>query len=307
MTPARELPEAAIQMRLVRHARSIGLDPNLVLARFAMERFLYRLSRSRHADRFVLKGALLMLAWLGETIRPTRDVDLLGFGDMSRPSLSGIIKDVCETKVESDGVEFLASSIRIALIREQDIYGGLRATVQGRMGKARLHVQADVGVGDAITPEPVWLEYPGLLDFPRPRLRSYRPETTIAEKLHAMVVLGEVNSRMRDFFDIHALAGRQRFEGEDLARAVRATFERRRTPVPESLPLALTAAFADIRERQTQWQGFVRKNGLLSAPADLTVVVASMATFLAPVIDAARTATRLDLCWPPGGPWREAS
>lgn len=303
MTRAHQGLPASVQARLVRHAKAFGMDVNLVLARFALERFLYRLSRSPHADRFVLKGGLLMLVWLGETIRPTRDADLLGLGDISEAALAGIVTEVCGANVEADGLEFLASSIRIAPIRPEDAYGGQRATVQALMGNARLHVQVDVGIGDAVTPEPEWLEYPGLLDFPRPRLRAYRPETSIAEKLHAMVVLGEANSRMRDFFDIYALAQHERFDGDLLARSVRATFERRSTPVPQPLPLALTSKFAAIEGKQAQWRGFLRKNGIGSVPAELSVVVASIAVFLAPVIAAARGESRLALAWQPGGPW----
>lgn len=307
MIAAAEGFPVSVQVRLVRHAKAIGMDPNLVLARFATERFLYRLSRSRHAERFVLKGALLMLVWLGETIRPTRDADLLGFGDLSERSLAQIFTEVCDIDVEPDGLEYLPSSVRVAPIRAEDIYGGMRATLQARLGKARLRVQVDVGIGDAVTPEPEWLEYPGLLDFPRPRLRAYRPETAIAEKLHAMVVLGEANSRMRDFFDVHALSEHNRFDGDLLARAVRATFERRRTPVPESLPLALTPAFAAVREKQVQWQGFLRKNRLTTVPPELGYVIARIATFLGPVITAARSDVPLKHAWAPGGPWNGVS
>lgn len=304
MTRAHEGLPVSIQVRLARHARELGMDPNHVLTRFAAERFLYRLSRSPFSERFVLKGALLMLVWLGETVRPTRDADLLGFGDITEQSLAQIFTDVCRLEVEPDGLEFLPSSIRVSAIRAEDPYGGLRATLEARLGKARLRVQADVGIGDAVSPDPVWLEYPALLDFPRPRLRAYRPETAIAEKLHAMVVLGEANSRMRDFFDVHALAQHQPFEGDVLARALRATFERRRTPIPEALPLALTPAFAAVREKQVQWQGFLRRIGGLAAPQELATVVEEIATFLEPAIAGARGGKMLRSAWPPGGPWR---
>jgi Nucleotidyl transferase AbiEii toxin, Type IV TA system len=151
-----------------------------------------------------------------------------------------------------------------------------------------------------------WVWNPALLDFPPPRLRAYRPETAIAEKLHAMVVLGEANSRMRDFFDIHALAQHERFEGDVLSRALRATFERRRTPIPEALPLALTPAFAAIREKQVQWQGFLHRNGVLTAPPELATVVAGIAVFLEPVIAAARRGRALRSAWSAGGPWSRA-
>lgn len=293
----------SVQTRLVRHAKAIDMDPNLVLARFGIERFLYRLSRSPHAGRFVLKGALLMLVWLGETIRPTRDADLLGFGELSEQSLARIFEDVCATDVEPDGLNYLPSSIHVTPIRPDDAYGGLRATLQARLGNARLRVQVDVGIGDAVTPEPEWLDYPGLLDFPRPRMRAYRPETSIAEKLHAMVQFGATNSRMRDFFDIYALSEHRPFDGALLARAVHATFERRGTAIREGLPLALTPEFAVMEAKQSQWQGFMRKSGLTSAPANLAQTIERVATFLEPVIAAARRDAPLTLVWPPGGPW----
>ena len=158
MAAAKGLP-VSIQTRLVQHAKAIGVDPNLVLTRYATERMLYRLSRSAYADRFVLKGALLMRVWLGETIRPTRDADLLGFGDLTVDSLAQIFRDVCAEQVQPDGLEYLPATIRVAPIREEDAYGGLRVTIQATLGNARLPVQIDVGVGDAVVPEPGWLEY----------------------------------------------------------------------------------------------------------------------------------------------------
>ncbi len=308
MSGAVEGLPVSVQVRLARHARAIGMDPNFVLTRFALERFLYRLSRSPHAGRFVLKGALLMLVWLGETIRPTRDADLLGCGEITEESLRRIFEELCKVHVEPDGMEFLPSSIRVAAIRPEDAYGGFRVTLQARLGKARLRVQVDVGIGDAVSPEPTWLDYPALLGLPRPRLRAYRQETAIAEKLHAMVVLGAANSRMRDFFDVHALAERVRFEGEALVDALRSTFDRRRTPLPDSPPIALTNAltnaFAATHEKQAQWQGFLRKNGGLAAPRELGAVVERIAAFLGPALAAARGEASFPLSWPPGGPWR---
>lgn len=299
----RGLP-ASVQTRLVRHAKQIGMDPNFVLTRFAAERFLYRLSCSPYADRFVLKGALMMLVWLGETIRPTRDADVLGFGEITERTVTAIFTEVCRLEVEPDGLGFLPESLRVAPIRIEDAYGGLRATLQARLGNARLHVQVDIGIGDAVSPEPEWLDYPALLDFPRPRLRAYRPATAIAEKFHAMVVLGEANSRMRDFFDIHALAQHEHFDGQVLTHALRATFDRRRTPIPDRLPLALTPAFAATTQKQIQWLGFLRRSGGLKAPVELGEVIGAVAPFLEPVITAAQRRTAFESIWPPGGPWR---
>lgn len=242
----------SVHTRLIAHAKKIGVDPNLVLARYAVERYLYRLSRSPHAEHFVLKGALLMLVWLGETIRPTRDADLLAYGDVSQSALAEIFREVCLLEVEPDGMEFLPDTIASAAIREEDPYGGQRITLQGRLGAARLRVQVDVGIGDAVTPEPEWMNYPSLLGLPAARLRAYHPETTIAEKLHAMIVLGSKNSRMRNFFDIYQLARRRDFDGFQLVASIRDTFQRRKTKIPELLPLALTLEFTEVAGKQAQ-------------------------------------------------------
>jgi len=306
MTRSSEGLAISVQTRLVRHAKNLGVDPNLVLTRFAIERLLYRLSRSRHANRFVLKGALLLLAWLGETTRPTRDADLLGFGDLSDEALIELFRDICSVEVEPDAMTYLPETIAIALIRPEDTYGGRRVTVKARLGLARLRVQVDVGIGDVVTPAPEWLEYPSLLDFPAPRLRAYPPQTVIAEKLHAMVVLGSKNSRMRDFFDVDALAAAKSFEGQRLSDALSATFERRKTSIPDSTPPALTAEFAAAPESQAQWQAFRSKNRLDESSETLSDVAARVAEFLLPVIEAARTRTKWSAIWPAGGPWQVA-
>jgi nucleotidyltransferase AbiEii toxin of type IV toxin-antitoxin system len=294
----------SVQVRLGRHARTIDADLNLVLARYGTERFLYRLSRSPYAERFVLKGALLLLVWLGETFRPTRDADLLGFGDMSGQSVAEMFRECCALEVEPDGLVFDPGSVSVGAIRAEDIYGGQRAIMRARLGSARIKVQADVGIGDAVEPPAEWLDYPSLLDLPRPRLRAYRPETVVAEKLHTMVALGAINSRMRDFFDVHALAARESFDGARLVRALRATFERRRTAIPQDLPLALTPAFAQVDGKRVQWAAFLAKNRVTAAPKDLAVTVAEIATFALPVMRAANRTESFGARWTPGGPWR---
>lgn len=292
--------ERSVQARLVRQAKDHGVDPNLILTRYAAERLLYRLSQSRHAERFVLKGAMLLVAWLGDMIRPTRDVDLLGLGDLTDAALTAAFSEIAALDVEPDGVSFDPSSIVVVPIREEDAYGGRRVTLRGHLGPARLKVQIDVGIGDAVYPDPQWLDYPSLLDLPRPRLRAYRPETSIGEKLHAMVTLGSKNSRMRDFFDIRALAQREPFAGSELARAIRTTFERRGLAVPDT-PLALTPAFADVEGKRDQWSAFLRKNGL--AQIDFGDVIFDVSEFLLPVIGNLAAGRGFDRSWPPRGPW----
>lgn len=294
----------SVQMRLVLHAKRLGIDPNVVLVRYACERLLYRLSRSRHGERFVLKGALLLLVWLDETIRPTRDADLLGLGEADAESLRTVFGELCALPVEPDGLEFDPASLRVGPIRTEDVYGGQRVEVRARLGRARLRVQVDVGIGDAVVPEPQWIEYPSLLDLPRPRLRAYRPETAIAEKLHAMVVLGAVKGRMRDFFDVHALAAKESFAGAALAQAIAATFARRRTAVPRELPIALTREFAAIPGKSAQWMGFTRRLVGVPPPPLLTVVIDGIAAFGGPALLAVGRGERFAGSWPPGGPWR---
>ena len=261
----------SVQVRLVRHAKEIGVDPNLMLARFGVERFLYRLSRSAHAEQFVLKGALMLLVWLGETLRPTRDADLLGFGELSDDGLLRIFREVCGVEVEPDAVTFDAGSMAVAAIREEDAYGGRRVTLRGQLGPARLAIQIDIGIGDAVTPAPQWLEYPSLLDLPRPRLRAYPREPVVAEKVHAMVLFGTRNSRMKDYFDVHALLREEEMDAAELARALAATFERRRTALPDGPPAGLSNAFADDAAKQAQWRAFLDKNRLKGPELDAVV------------------------------------
>lgn len=286
MSAAHEGLAQSVQVRLVRHAREIGVDPNLVLTRYAVERFLYRLSRSPHAERFVLKGALLLLAWLGETLRPTRDADLLGFGDLPDEELLRIFREVCGVQVEPDAATFDAGSVAVEPIREGDAYGGRRITIRGNIGSARVMVQADIGIGDAVTPAPQWFEYPSLLGFPKPRLRAYPRETVLAEKLHAMVLFGLRNSRMKDYFDVHALLREGELDARHLARAIASTFERRRTDLPEGVPTGLSDAFSADPGRQAQWRAFLEKNRLQGP--HLPEVVSGIRDGLAPALEQAR-------------------
>lgn len=271
----------SVHDRLVQHARVQGVDPTLVFARYGLERFLYRLSRSPHSDRFVLKGALLLHAWLGESGRPTRDADLLGLGDLSDAVLLDVIRDICEQPVEDDGMTFDAESIRLDVIRAEAAYGGRRISVFGRLGSGRIKVQVDVGIGDATVPEPEWLDLPSLLDLPRLRLRAYRPETVVAEKLHAIVHLGLANTRMKDFYDLLILGQTRTFEEATLREAIEATFQRRRTELPSHVPPGLTAEFAS-EARRRQWTAFVERNNLTAVP-ELSQALVELRAWLGPL------------------------
>jgi len=292
----------SIHVRLVARAKELDTEPQLLLERYALHRLLYRLSVSQHAERFLLKGAQLMLLWLGETVRMTRDADLLGFGDLSDDNLQSIFADLCALDAPDDGMEYLGDTIRISPIREESVYGGRRVSLQARLGNARLRLQVDVGIGDAVTPEPEWVELPQLLDLPAVRLRAYRPETSIAEKLETMVSLGLVNSRMKDYFDVYVLSMGEAFDRSVLGRAVGDTFRCRGTEWPSRVPAGLSAAFAEEPGKATQWRGFLRKVNAKGVPDDLATIVKAVAAFLWPVLTAARDGAGY---WPPGGPWRD--
>ena len=294
---------ASVHQRLLNQSKARGVDFNLLLARYAIERFLYRLAQSPYADQFVLKGAILLQIWLPEAGRPTRDLDLLGFGNLSADRLRQVFAAVCDQAVNPDGVRFLADSVAVRAIRPQDEYGGQRVTISGYLGNARLHLQVDVGVGDRLTPPAEWIEYPALLDLPRPRLRAYRAETSIAEKLHAMIVLDLQNSRMKDFFDIWRLAQTHSFAGSLLVAAVHDTFDRRQTAIPSGLPTAFTPAFTQSPAKAQQWRAFLMKSSLHHITEDFASVTEAIARFLGPVLEAVRAGTPFPMTWPPGGPW----
>jgi len=229
---------ASIHRRLLNLSYARGVEFNLLLTRFAIERLLYRLSISPHRDEFVLKGALLFGLWFPELHRPTHDVDLVGLGSNSTERLRRVFGELCTLAAPDDGLVYDPTTIQVQDIRRTEEYLGRRIRLTATLGKARIRVQADVGFGDVISPAPSVVEYPTLLDLPAPRLRAYARETVIAEKLHAMVTLGRTNSRLKDFFDVWTLARHFSFDGGTLSVAVRTTFERRGTPIARSTPLA---------------------------------------------------------------------
>lgn len=234
----KDLP-ASVRQRLLNLARERKADFQLILIQYAVERLLYRLSRSPYKDRFLLKGAMLFSVWSNEPFRPTRDVDFLGQGDSTVPTVKKSFAEICRTSVEDDGLEFLVDSIEGEEIRDDQEYRGVRLRFEARLAGARIPMQIDIGFGDAVAPPPEMIEYPVLLDLPAPKLRAYPREVVVAEKFQAIVVLGIANSRMKDFFDLWMLASVFDFEGLRLSRAIKATFERRKTPLPSASPLGI--------------------------------------------------------------------
>jgi len=272
---------ASVRARLLNQARATGEPFASLLETFAVGRFLYRLSQSEHRERFVLKGAQLYRVWGVADHRPTRDLDLLGFGDSTPEAVKKIFSDVLHAaSPEEDGLEWL--EIKTALIREDQSYGGVRATIRAELLGARIPLQVDVGFGDAITPEAAEADWPSMLDFPAAHLLVYPPETVVAEKAEAAVSLGLANSRMKDFYDLFWLAKNQPFEGGLLRKAIEATFKRRATDIPKTEPVAFSKSFSSDAPKSTQWEAFKRKGSIVEDPS-LSEIVEVIRGFLIPV------------------------
>jgi hypothetical protein len=305
--PSSESTAAATAARreLTRIARARGDDIQRTLTRYAIERLLYRISKFPHRNGFILKGAMLFSLWAELPYRTTGDLDLLAFGDPSPEQVTSIFRAIALQPVEEDGVEFLPDTIRVETTRPEDEYAGASIRMTAMFAGARLTVLIDLGYGDAVTPDAQEIEYPSLLDAPRPVLRAYPPETVVAEKFQALVGLGMINSRLKDFFDLWAIADTFKFDGTLLATAIRATFDRRDTEVPVMPPVALTAAFSDDPEKQQLWRAFLGRAGISTAPDLLGEVIVALARFLMPVAAAAAAdGAQFEQNWQPGGPWQ---
>ncbi|MDI1267502.1 MAG: nucleotidyl transferase AbiEii/AbiGii toxin family protein [Polaromonas sp.] len=257
---------ASVRARLLNVAKAEQSDFNGVLVRYALERLLYRLSQSAHAERFLLKGAMLFTLWYDMPHRPTRDVDLLGFGASDLPSIEQTFRDIVSV-VDEDGIRFDPDSVTAEEIRKEAGYAGARVLISAELAGARVKTQVDVGFGDAVTPGPVRASYPVLLDdFPAPSLQTYPVYTVIAEKLHAITLLGMTNSRLKDYLDLSVLLQREVLDADILATAIAATFNRRATLVPTELPIGLSDEFALDTSRQALWRAFLNKNQLVAVP-----------------------------------------
>lgn len=276
---------ASTRARLLAYAKAKGLAFDLVLTRFALERLLDRLSRSPHADRFVLKGGMLVMVWFDEPLRATRDLDLLGFGDAAPEGLRATFAEVMAMTSE-DALEFDHAGLSVTQIREADQYGGIRLRTTAALANARIPVVIDVAFGDAVEPGLTFIDLSVLLDLPPPQIRAYAPETVIAEKFQAMVALGRANSRMKDIFDVWSLLNAYDLDAERLANALAATFARRNTPLPDTTPDAFTPVFGEDPSKVRQWRAFV--DGLSAEPPALVEVTANLAAHLTPLTQRAR-------------------
>jgi len=297
-------PAASIRARLLALAQSRGQDYQRVLGRYAIERFLYRLGNSTYRDRFAIKGATLFTLWTGDTHRPTKDLDLLGWGSSAIREVEETIRGIC--KVEGDdGILFDGESVEGTRIKEEDEYEGVRVKFHAVLAGARIPMQVDIGFGDAVYPEPEFASFPVLLPMEAPVIRAYPREASIAEKLNAMVVLDIRNSRMKDFYDIWFMANAWTFDLAALRTAILASFERRKVAVPRGVPFALTAEFLDDPQKKQQWNAFVSRLYPGSKAPSLEEVVVQLRAFILPCIDAAATPGSTAHRWNPSLGWDE--
>ena len=306
MDRPRNLP-ASVHDCLLSLARESHRPFNELLQYFAMERFLFRLGRSKHASRFVLKGGLMLLAWRAPVSRPTKDIDMLASLDNDVQVVEDVVRDVCLVAVEPDGMTFDPVSVSGRVIVEQAEYPGVRIRLLALLGTARVTLQLDVGFGDLVVPGPTGLDYPSLLaDFPAPALVGYSRESVIAEKFHAMVRLGRLNSRMNDFFDLWMLPRQFDFDGQLLADAVSTTFAHRHTDVPTE-PAVFETAFPTYPGKAEQWRSYLKRNSIEGAPSGFADVTTYIRTFLGPITTALVRESSFERRWKAPGPWRRST
>lgn len=293
----------SVTSRLLRLARQNGDDYQVLLTRYCLERFLYRLGVSRLRPRFVLKGALLLGVWSDRPYRATFDLDMLRRGSRDRDVIRNDLQLIIATEVPPDAVLFDADRIRMEPFGAHGEYSGTRAILPASCGKARLTLQIDLGLGDAVWPAPGPCAFPTLLDFPAPDLLAYPREAVVAEKLEAIVVLGDRNSRIKDFFDIHYLSGHFAFERGTLTEAIRRTFTRRGTPIPNERPFGLTQEYWASPSRPAQARAFARRARLELSESFAAECTLTLEMFLGPLLDDLFNGRCSTGIWRPGGPW----
>jgi predicted nucleotidyltransferase component of viral defense system len=297
---------ASVRARLQQHSKKTGEDFQFLLQRYASERFLYRLGLSVHRGRYVLKGAMLFALWGGSLYRPTRDLDFTGYGSAETNDVLASLREVCSVPVVDDGLSFDLATLAAEPIRDDSEYRGLRIRLRASLDNARIPMQIDIGFGNAIEPPAIDAEYPTLLGSPAPNIRAYPLEAVVAEKLHAIVVLGERNSRYKDFYDLYVLARQFPFDGARLTPAIIVTFTRRRTAISAALPAGFAPRFFVDDARAGQWRAYLSRNNLPGAPSDFAIVGELLQAFLGPVWRALAAGWPIADSWPAGGPWASA-
>ena len=270
----------SVRQRLLDLAQKEGQAFHVVLVAFGLERFLYRLSESAHRDRFVLKGGMLVTLWTKDRGRFTQDIDFMSFRADDEATLKETIKEILAIDA-GDGLVFDDASLTATPIQENQVYGGMRLKTTAYLEKTRIPIKIDVGFGDALENPDFTLDYGSLLDFPSASIRAYSPETVIAGKFHAVVALGRVNGRMKDFYDLWALPKAVDLNFDNLRASIEKTFERRQTKVPKELPPGLSQEFATDPTKAAQWR--VYSEGIEIEGMSLAQIVDDIWTTLEPI------------------------
>lgn len=293
----------SILVQLRRYAREAGENPQVIQRRYATERLMYRISKSEHADRFVLKGAWLFFLW-GDPQRATGDVDFLGELENSREEVSRVFKEIIEVEPEvDDGLDYDPETMNVDPIQEGGDYQGLRVRMKARLGDSKIPTKIDLGFGEKLAEDPVSTELPAILELPRPKMHVYSKEAVIAEKLEAIVKFGTATTRFKDYFDILVLSRDEGFQGRKLQAQVEATFEQRQTELPSSVPEGLKDAFGEEEDSQKQWQAFRRRKNVRGGPNDFADAITRVRKFVYPVLQASAAGRKMTKNWRPEEGW----
>lgn len=296
--------EASVRALLQNKARETNRPFAEVLQYYGMERFLYRFSRSEYADKFILKGALMFTVWQVPQRRTTLDIDFSSNHDNRIASIEKVIRDLCKISVAPDGLVFDSQTIKGQKIKEDADYEGVRVKFRGFLERARIPMQIDVGFGDVIYPKPKTINYPVILDFPKPHLKGYPAESVVSEKFEAMVKLGLLNSRMKDFYDIWLMMRQFDFDGLKLVEALKRTFRHRKTSLPQHKPLFAEEIYDEKSDRQMLWKAFLRKGDIKHAPEKLSTTAREIENFLIEPLDTVNKSRVMNEEWKAPGPWK---
>lgn len=299
-------PAASVRARLLNHARQNDDDYQRVLTRYAIERLLFRLSQTEDASHYILKGAMLFATWPEHVFRPTGDLDLLGQGDPTPEAIIELFSRICQVVVTDDGIIFDPGSLTADPMHEDDEYQGVRLKLKGQLASAIITVQVDIGFGDHVYPTPKRETFPNILpDLPEAKLLMYPRETVVAEKFEAIIRFGEVNSRIKDYYDIWVTIRTFTFELSSLTEAVGGTLRRRDTVIPTDMPVGLSDAFNKIAEEHGLWDGFLRRNPPALQPPPFADLQVELRNFFGPVISGLSQPEAARGQWDPDrGIWR---
>jgi len=292
---------ASIHARLLNGAKARGESFDQALQYFAIERFLYRLSKTEWAERFIVKGAIMLRAWGTPLGRPTRDIDFLGHIDNSSEAVVGAVRECLAVEYPDDGLVF-DPEIETAEINTEDAYPGVRVVLRGNLDGGTFKLQLDISIDDAVVPGPEWVDYPTMLDLDAPRVLAYQPTTALAEKYETVMTKGLTNSRLKDYYDLWLLSETHHFVGSELAAAIGATFASRETLLLPEVPPGLTEAFYANPGAQNRWRSFLATKRI-EAPTDLADACEAIVAFIMPPAIAAAAGSPYSSIWDPASGW----